>query len=75
MNIIAREIPPIDDKYSSNFKSFVDCCLQKDPELRWDTKKLLEHKFLLHAENNLEKYQQFIEEYEAQKARDDDPFI
>jgi serine/threonine protein kinase len=47
--ILDSPIPPIQSKYSSEFKSFIDCCLQKDPKERWTTKDLLNHKFLLNA--------------------------
>ena len=51
---IANQDPPTiarGGKWSDDFCDFVDMCLQKDPEQRWNTKKLLEHPFLKDAEN------------------------
>lgn len=33
-------------KFSKNFKDFIEKCLQKEPEKRWPTAKLLKHPFL-----------------------------
>lgn len=38
-------------KYSKEFKSFIDCCLKKDPEKRYTCEELLKHKFLSKAED------------------------
>jgi len=39
----------LSDKWSSNFKHFVSCCLQKDPKLRWSSPQLQKHPFILGA--------------------------
>ena len=49
--ILDQPIPPIQGSYSADFKSFIDCCLQKDPKKRWSSKDLLNHKFLLNADS------------------------
>jgi len=33
-------------KFSSDFVSFLECCLEKDPTKRWTARKLLKHSFL-----------------------------
>jgi len=37
----------LSDKWSSNFKHFISCCLQKDPRLRWSSPQLQKHPFFL----------------------------
>ena len=73
--ILRAQIPPINSSYSATFRSFLECCLQKNPEERWKTKDLLSHKWLLHAESYLGEFLKFIEEYEVRKSEDDDAFF
>lgn len=40
------ELPGLPDDVSDEFRSFVDCCLQKDSTRRWTASQLLTHPFL-----------------------------
>ncbi|KAL5995549.1 hypothetical protein ACLOJK_025612 [Asimina triloba] len=40
------EPPVLPDSASEEFRSFVECCLQKDSRKRWTVKQLLEHPFV-----------------------------
>ena len=70
--ILNSEIPPINEKYSDDFRSFLEDCLRKKPEERWSAKDLLEHKFLLHAdsEERLSNFKRVIGRYDAKKAEE-----
>eukprot|EP00871_Galdieria_phlegrea_P000164 jgi/Galph1/1148/GphlegSOOS_G5859.1 len=35
--------PSLEGNYSSELKDFVNCCLQKEPERRWNAARLLQH--------------------------------
>ena len=49
-NIVQKQPPPIDSKWSPEFQDFVNKCLDKDPARRWSAEKLLEHPFLQGAD-------------------------
>ena len=51
LNIVRMESPPIADKWSALFKDFVSSCLIKDPDQRPSAADLLQHEFLVGAEN------------------------
>jgi len=59
---IANNPPPKIDKtkWSEDFCDFLDHCLQKDPEKRWNTDQLLEHVWLKDAEGT---QQNFVSEF------------
>lgn len=48
-NIVTKDPPPINDRYSSDFKDFVSQCLIKDPVKRPSAETLLEHPFMKDA--------------------------
>ncbi len=50
-NIVKKETPAINAKWSQAFKDFVRLCLTKDPEARPDTTELLKHPFLENADS------------------------
>lgn len=49
-NIVQKNPPPISKKWSADFQNFIDRCLDKNPENRWSAEMLLEHPFLLGAD-------------------------
>ncbi|XP_015883631.3 mitogen-activated protein kinase kinase 9 [Ziziphus jujuba] len=42
------EVPGLPENVSEEFRSFVDCCLDKDSTKRWTAAQLLTHPFLCH---------------------------
>jgi len=44
--IIMDGIPPLDDSWSEDYRSFVQCCLQINPRMRHNCEELLKHPFL-----------------------------
>ncbi|ERN11362.1 hypothetical protein AMTRI_Chr04g244470 [Amborella trichopoda] len=46
MAICFGELPKLPDEASSEFGSFVGCCLQKDSSRRWTARQLLGHPFI-----------------------------
>ena len=40
---------PKGDKFSKNFRNFLECCLQKDPKKRYSPESLLKHSFIKSA--------------------------
>jgi len=50
-NIKEKDPPNLSNKYSSELRSFVDCCLKKDPKKRWSATELLNHDFLNNIKN------------------------
>ncbi|XP_021898138.1 mitogen-activated protein kinase kinase 9-like [Carica papaya] len=44
--ICLGERPSVPEDCSAEFRSFIDCCLQKDSEKRWTASQLLVHPFL-----------------------------
>lgn len=55
-NIVNNPPPTISDRWSKDFRDFVSCCMQKDPENRWSTHELLKHPFMVGAEDCLDDY-------------------
>ncbi|OAF70576.1 hypothetical protein A3Q56_01623 [Intoshia linei] len=53
-NLILRRNPPLfkDKFWSPHFVDFLSKCVKKKPELRYNTKRLLEHPFISRAKNN-----------------------
>lgn len=45
------EPPSLPEGVSDNFRSFIDCCLQKDSSKRWTASQLLSHPFCKKPEN------------------------
>jgi serine/threonine protein kinase len=45
-NIVKKDPPPINKKWSANFQDFIKKCLTKDPANRPEAKVLLDHPFL-----------------------------
>ena len=59
--IVTKEAPRlIPGKWSASFQDFVAQCLNKNPEERATSEKLLEHPFLRFAEKYREEFKQFI---------------
>ena len=50
-NIVKKEPPPIDSRWSNDFKDFVKQCLTKNPDKRPEARELLKHPFLRDADN------------------------
>lgn len=50
-NIVVKDPPTLSNKFSSELRSFVDCCLKKDPKKRWSATELLNHEFLASIKN------------------------
>jgi serine/threonine protein kinase len=51
-NIVKKDPPPINKKWSANFQDFVKKCLTKDPNNRPEAKALLDHPFLKNADSH-----------------------
>jgi len=51
----------IDKEYSTEIESFLDCCLQSEPELRLNCNQLLTHIFLTKISKNSRVSQKFVE--------------
>ena len=51
MNIVKKNPPPLEERWSSVFQDFVNKCLIKDSKQRWSADQLLEHDFLRDAAN------------------------
>lgn len=58
-------------QYSREYKDFVHCCLQKDPEKRPSAGQLLKHKFIKNAGkvNVLKELVVYAQEYNGQRGR------
>ncbi|KAK9862804.1 hypothetical protein WJX84_005262 [Apatococcus fuscideae] len=54
MDFIVAESPPqlSPGEWSPEFCHFLNCCLQKDPRLRWSASQLLQHSWLLEAQHS-----------------------
>lgn len=50
-NIVNRDPPRIDKNWSREFQDFIDKCLDKDVEKRWSADMLINHPFLVGAED------------------------
>ena len=61
-NIVQKDPPPIDAKWSAEFQDFVRKCLDKNPAKRWSGEKLLEHPFLAGADTE-ELRQEWVKEF------------
>jgi serine/threonine protein kinase len=48
--ILNSETPSLGNTFSPEFDTFISHCLDKNPQSRWDTEKLLTHPFLVGAE-------------------------
>ncbi|KAK4395539.1 Mitogen-activated protein kinase kinase [Sesamum angolense] len=48
------EPPALPESTSENFRSFIECCLQKDSSKRWRATQLLSHPFLSNVDVKLE---------------------
>jgi len=68
-NIVQRNPPPIQNKWSPDFQDFIDKCLDKNPETRWSADMLLEHPFLKGADQYK---QNWCEEFNKWKEMDSD---
>ncbi len=51
-NIVKKDPPPINQRWSADFKDFVKQCLTKEPNLRPDAEQLLKHPFLAKADSH-----------------------
>ena len=60
MNIVKRNPPPLEERWSSIFQDFVDKTLIKDPKQRWTADQLLQHEFLSDAMNYKEEFGQVV---------------
>ena len=56
-NIVHLDPPPINAKWSGDFRDFVNKCLQKDPEKRLTADELLQHPFVVDADDYLRDFQ------------------
>ena len=56
MNIVKRNPPPLEERWSSVFQDFVNKTLIKDPKQRWSAEQLLEHEFLRGAANHKQEF-------------------
>ena len=61
MKIVRNEPPPINNRFSNDFREFVKLCLTKDPAKRPSAKELLEHKFMQKANNYKEDFVKFVD--------------
>ena len=73
MNILKKNPPPLESRWSPQYQDFVNKCLTKDPQQRWSADQLLEHEFLQGAENFKAEFgqvvSQFVRERDEAKAR------
>ena len=51
VNIVQHDPPRISAKWSPEFQDFIDKCLDKNVERRWTAEMLINHPFLVGAEN------------------------
>lgn len=63
ISIINSDPPTLkhSSKYSKEFKSFIQDCLQKDPEKRPTAEELLKHKFIAKAQDSDYLVQEFLD--------------
>lgn len=60
LNIVKNDPPPINRRFSNDFQDFVKQCLTKDPITRPSAKQLLEHRFIVSADNYKEEFTNLI---------------
>ena len=64
--LICKNDPPkIDEKWSPLFRDFVSKCLVKDPNDRWSAEQLLEHDFLLNAQDYKQEFSQVVNDFKV----------
>lgn len=77
--LIPKNKPPeLEGDYSKNFKDFVACCLNRDPENRPPARELLKHKFIKSAKRTsnlaevVEQYKQWKSDGGGNSSSDED---
>lgn len=66
-NIVKKDPPPIQKKWSANFQDFVKKCLIKDPATRWDAQQLLDHPFLVEGDSHQKEFAESVKGFLALK--------
>lgn len=66
-NIVKKDPPPIQKKWSANFQDFVKKCLIKDPATRWDAQQLLDHPFLVEGDSHQTEFAESVKGFLALK--------
>lgn len=47
------ESPSLPENVSEDFRSFIECCLQKESSKRWTASELLSHPFVMQSSKKL----------------------
>lgn len=67
-NIVKKDPPSINDRWSQQFKDFVKLCLTKDAAARPDAVELLKHPFLDNADNYQSEFAESVKGFLALKS-------
>lgn len=57
---MTKDPPPINKRFSEQFRDFVKLCLTKDPEKRPSAEFLLDHPFMKNANDYKEEFRKFV---------------
>lgn len=66
-NIVKHSPPPIKEKWSKDFQNFVSACLTKQPSHRPSAEQLLQHDFLIDAEDHRQEFADLVKGFIALK--------
>ena len=73
LNIVKKNPPPINSRWSASFQDFVSQCLIKDPNQRPSAEELLKHEFVATADEFKEEFSTLVKNYvtlrDAEKAK------
>lgn len=61
LKIVRNEPPPINNRFSKEFKNFVKICLTKDPAKRPSARELLDHPFMQKANTYKPEFKKFVD--------------
>jgi serine/threonine protein kinase len=62
-NIVKKDPPPINPRWSNHYRDFVKICLTKDAASRPDASELLKHPFLADADEHQEEFADSVKQY------------